>query len=120
MLSLFRALALTFEIVLSVPMRIARFLTEWVFFNPRLGPLRYLASAVAAYVAFDVVLVGTGSPSEPWATSLHAAQVAAPLLNVLLEDLSGSAKSAPMPSLAPKKRPTTRPVAESNRLTVKN
>jgi hypothetical protein len=39
-----------------------------------------------------VVVVGTGDSSQPFAHKLHAAQIAAPLVEVLLEDLSGESK----------------------------
>lgn len=45
-----------------------------------------------------VVLVGTGNTSQPWAREVHAAQIAAPLAEVLLKDLRGLAlggKSTP-------------------------
>lgn len=54
-----------------------------------------------------VVVVGTGSAAEPWAHSLHAAQVAAPLLDVLLGDLeaqSGVKPTAAVPADKPRKR----------------
>ncbi|MEL7544884.1 MAG: hypothetical protein AAGJ70_14055, partial [Pseudomonadota bacterium] len=38
-----------------------------------------------------VVVVGTGNNSEPWARRLHASQLAAPLADVLLEDLARDA-----------------------------
>ncbi len=47
------------------------------------GGLQFSNGAAYSYV----VLVGTGSPSKPWARSLHAAQVAVPLAEVLLQDL---------------------------------
>lgn len=61
------------------------------------GGLQFANGAAYSYV----VLVGTGSPREPWATSLHAAQVAAPLTDVLLTDLAGHARRNPMPHLLP-------------------
>jgi hypothetical protein len=61
------------------------------------GGLQFENGAAYSYV----VLVGTGSASEPWATSLHAAQVAAPLLEILLQDLSGHARSNPQRQLLP-------------------
>ena len=42
-----------------------------------------------------VVVVGTGDSQKPFARKLHAAQLAAPVLEVLLQDLSGEVKSAP-------------------------
>jgi membrane peptidoglycan carboxypeptidase len=73
------------------------------------GGLQFANGAAYSYV----VMVGTGSTSEPWARSLHAAQVATPLLEVLLEDLAGHAKTHAEPSLLPP-RPVTaaQPVAE--------
>jgi hypothetical protein len=53
-----------------------------------------------------VVVVGTGDSSKPFARKLHAAQIAAPLLEVLLQDLSGEVKApaavAEMPLAAAK------------------
>ncbi len=63
------------------------------------GGLQFNNGAAYSYV----VLVGTGSGSRPWATSLHAAQVAAPLAEVLLADLAAHAKSNPQPRLLPPK-----------------
>ncbi|MEL6287406.1 MAG: transglycosylase domain-containing protein [Pseudomonadota bacterium] len=42
-----------------------------------------------------VVVVGTGNNSEPWARRLHAAQLAAPLADVLLADLAGEERARP-------------------------
>lgn len=47
------------------------------------GGLQFANGAAYSYV----VLVGTGSPSRSWARSLHAAQVAVPLAELLLNDL---------------------------------
>jgi membrane peptidoglycan carboxypeptidase len=55
------------------------------------GGLQFANGAAYSYV----VVVGTGSASEPWAHKLHAAQVAAPLLEVLLEDLEAEAHTKP-------------------------
>ena len=43
-----------------------------------------------------VVVVGTGDSQKPFAHKLHAAQIAAPLLEVLLQDLSGEVKAPPV------------------------
>lgn len=51
------------------------------------GGIQFKTGAAYSYV----VLAGTGS--APWARDLHAAQVAAPLLEILLNDLAGEAKS---------------------------
>ncbi|MEQ1578321.1 MAG: transglycosylase domain-containing protein [Hyphomicrobium sp.] len=61
------------------------------------GGLQFQNGAAYSYV----VLVGTGSGAKPWATSLHAAQVAAPLAEVLLSDLAAHAKGNPQPRLLP-------------------
>ena len=56
------------------------------------GGLQFANGAAYSYV----VLVGTGSPREPWATSLHAAQVAAPLVDALLTDLAPKPEDKPV------------------------
>jgi membrane peptidoglycan carboxypeptidase len=73
------------------------------------GGIQFANGAAYSYV----VLTGTGSANEPWGTSLHAAQVAAPLLEVLLNDLAAHAKANPMPSLLPPGL-APRPVAEGS------
>ena len=65
------------------------------------GGLQFNNGAAYSYV----VVVGTGSASRPWATSLHAAQVAAPLLDDLLQDLAVHAKTNPRRDLLPPPRP---------------
>lgn len=72
------------------------------------GGLQFADGAAYSYV----VLVGTGSGSQPWATKIHAADVAAPLLEILLQDLAGHARENPMPSLLPPK-PAPQPVASN-------
>ncbi len=69
------------------------------------GGLQFANGAGYSYV----VLVGTGSTSEPWGHNLHAAQVATPLLEVLLADLSEHAKRNPLASALPP-RPIIAPV----------
>ena len=71
------------------------------------GGLQFANGAAYSYV----VLVGTGSTSEPWAHNLHAAQVAAPLLDTLLTDLAEHARRNPLPSALPP-RPAPAPGAE--------
>lgn len=51
------------------------------------GGLQFANGAAYSYV----VVVGTGSARNPWARSLHAAQVAVPLLEALLTDLEAEA-----------------------------
>ncbi|HEX2840965.1 transglycosylase domain-containing protein [Hyphomicrobium sp.] len=72
------------------------------------GGLQFTNGAAYSYV----VVVGTGSGSEPWATKVHAADVAAPLLEILLEDLSRDARENPMRGLLPPKA-SPRPVASN-------
>jgi penicillin-binding protein 1A len=68
------------------------------------GGLQFNNGAAYSYV----VVVGTGSASQPWATSLHAAQVAAPLVEALLQDLAVHAKANPRRDLI---QPVSRPIA---------
>jgi hypothetical protein len=75
------------------------------------GGLQFSNGAAYSYV----VLVGTGSVREPWATSLHASQVAAPLLEVLLNDLKTLSRTNPQNQLLPLPPPTAPvPVAGTN------
>lgn len=76
------------------------------------GGVQFANGAAYSYV----VLVGTGSASEIWANNLHAAQVAAPLVERLLEDLSQHAKLNPRPDLVPPRPapPTQAPAATRN------
>ena len=64
------------------------------------GGLQFSGGAAYSYL----VLVGTGTPSQAWARSLHAAQVAAPLLETLLADLKEHAKRH---GASPPARPVT-------------
>jgi penicillin-binding protein 1A len=63
------------------------------------GGLQFANGAAYSYV----VLVGTGSTAESWATNLHGSQLGAPLLQILLDDLADHAKRHPRPDLVPKK-----------------
>ncbi len=83
------------------------------------GGLQFSNGAAYSYV----VLVGSGTTSEPWSRSLHAAQVGVPLANALLQDLEGHAKKNAVVALLPA-RPATpattmaqSPPAAPNRLT---
>lgn len=71
------------------------------------GGLQFANGAAYSYV----VLVGTGTASKPWARDLHSAQIAAPLLDVLLRDLADHAKSNPRRNLLPPRQPASAPVA---------
>lgn len=55
------------------------------------GGLQFANGAAYSYV----VVVGTGTPAEPWARHLHASQVAAPLLEILLQELEADARTHP-------------------------
>jgi len=72
------------------------------------GGLQFNNGAAYSYV----VVVGTGAATEPWARHLHASQVAAPLLAVLLRDLEADAKAHPRPDLLGRK--ARAPVAVSS------
>jgi hypothetical protein len=67
------------------------------------GGVQFASGAAYSYV----VLVGTGTPGRPWARSLHAAQVAAPLLETLLLDLKEHSKRHGVPSASAPSRPVT-------------
>jgi membrane peptidoglycan carboxypeptidase len=62
------------------------------------GGVQFANGAAYSYV----VLVGTGSVSEPWAKNVNAAQVT-PLLDVLLTDIEGHARTNPAMYLLPAK-----------------
>ena len=55
------------------------------------GGIQFANSEAYSYV----VVIGTGESQKPFARKLHAAQIAAPLLEVLLQDLSGEIKTPP-------------------------
>lgn len=71
------------------------------------GGLQFANGAAYSYV----VLVGTGSGQQPWANKVHAADAAAPLLNILLADLEAHARQNPKPHLGPRK---ARPALATN------
>lgn len=70
------------------------------------GGLQFGNGAAYSYL----VLIGTGSPSQSWARSLHAAQVGVPLLETLLADLKEHARKHGVPVAQP-----ARPVAAATR-----
>jgi len=51
------------------------------------GGIKFDSGAAYSYV----VVIGTGSPAQPWARDLYAGQVAEPLVRILLEDLEDDA-----------------------------
>jgi hypothetical protein len=61
------------------------------------GGLQFANGAAYSYV----VVVGTGSASQPWARQMHAAQIT-PLLETLLDDLAVHAKGHPQRELLPR------------------
>jgi membrane peptidoglycan carboxypeptidase len=62
MLTLVRYAMMALELLLWVPLRIIRFVLDWVVLNPRLGPLRHVATAAILYVVFALTLVYLVAP----------------------------------------------------------
>lgn len=62
MLVVFRVLLRTLELLALLPFRILHLLLDRVAFNPRLGPLRYVAGAGIFYVCLAVLLVYVLAP----------------------------------------------------------
>jgi penicillin-binding protein 1A len=62
MLPIVRALTRLTELVLFVPAALLRFVIEKIAFNPRLGPVRYVAVAAVGYVVFALALVYVVAP----------------------------------------------------------
>jgi hypothetical protein len=62
MLAVFRVLARALELLLLLPFRVLRLLLDRIAFNPRLGPLRYVASAAMLYTLFALTLVYAVAP----------------------------------------------------------
>jgi penicillin-binding protein 1A len=60
------------------------------------GGLQFTNGAAYSYV----VMIGTGNPRQPWARSLHAAQIGVPLLETLLAELKEHAKKHGVPVAA--------------------
>lgn len=73
MLALFRLITRLIEIIVTLPVRAVRFVTDWVAFNPRLGPLRHVATAAILYVIFAVLLVYVVAPLRGYAGSTYMA-----------------------------------------------
>lgn len=73
MLALFRLITRVLEILITIPVRAVRFVTDWVAFNPRLGPLRHVATAAILYVVFALVLVYVVAPIRGYAGSSYMA-----------------------------------------------
>lgn len=62
MIAIARVLVRLIEMVVAIPVRLVRFFTEWIAFNPRLGFIRYVLVAVVGYVAFALLLVYVIAP----------------------------------------------------------
>lgn len=62
MLGVFSVLARALELLVLLPFRLLRIVLDWVAFNPRLGPLRYVTSAAVFYTLFAVTLVYVVAP----------------------------------------------------------
>lgn len=57
-----RLLTRLLEAALALPLIVLRIVAQGVVFNPRIGPLRHVATAALAYVAFALVLVYAVAP----------------------------------------------------------
>ncbi|MEL7544680.1 MAG: transglycosylase domain-containing protein, partial [Pseudomonadota bacterium] len=64
MLSVFRVFVISLEWVLAIPYRVFRFVSQTIVFNPRLGPLRHLATLAILYVVAAVLLVYVVAPAR--------------------------------------------------------
>ena len=62
MLIVFRVLSRALELLVLLPFRVLQVLIDWVAFNPRLGPLRYVTSAALFYILFAIALVYVVAP----------------------------------------------------------
>lgn len=62
MLAVIRVLTRALELLLLLPFRILRLALDRIAFNPRLGPLRYIASAALFYILFALILVYAVAP----------------------------------------------------------
>jgi penicillin-binding protein 1A len=59
---LIRQLTRVVMLLLALPVQVVRILSGSIIFNPKLGPLRYVATAGIAYVAFALLLVYVVAP----------------------------------------------------------
>ncbi len=71
MIAIAKGLMRLVEMVVSIPVQIARFFTEWIAFNPRLGALRYVVLLAFAYLAFAVLLVYVIAPIRGFTGQLY-------------------------------------------------
>lgn len=73
MLAIFRLLTRLLEIAATLPVRAIRVVFDTIAFNPRLGPLRHVATAAILYVMFALVLVYVVAPIRGYVGSLYLA-----------------------------------------------
>lgn len=73
MLAILRLITRILEIIVTSPVRVVRFITDWVAFNPRLGWARHVASAAILYVIFALLLVYVIAPIRGLAGSTYMA-----------------------------------------------
>lgn len=62
MIAVLRFITNLLEVLLSLPLRVLNFLTDWITFNPKLGPFRHVATAAIFYVLFALALVYVFAP----------------------------------------------------------
>jgi penicillin-binding protein 1A len=74
MISIAKILMRLVEMVVSIPVLAARFFTEWIVFNPRLGPFRYVLIAGVGYVAFAILLVYVIAPIRGYTGQLYLSE----------------------------------------------
>lgn len=74
MLALFRLLTRLVEFIVAVPAQAVRVIIDLVAFNPRLGPLRHVATAAIVYVLFALVLVYVVAPIRGFTGAAYMAE----------------------------------------------
>lgn len=62
MIQVLRILTHVLEVALRLPLRLIAFLTDWIAFNPRLGPFRHIATLAICYIFFAAMLVYVFAP----------------------------------------------------------
>lgn len=74
MITIAKLLMRLIELAVALPVRIVRFLTDWIFFNPRIGPVRYVAWAAFAYLFFALTLVYVIAPIRGYAGQAYLSE----------------------------------------------
>ncbi|MCV0368234.1 MULTISPECIES: transglycosylase domain-containing protein [Filomicrobium] len=74
MITIAKLLMLLLELAVALPVRMVRFATDWIFFNPRIGPLRYVAWAAFAYLFFALTLVYIIAPIRGYAGQAYLSE----------------------------------------------